>query len=71
VSGICPDSAVQTNFIDYDSEKYEKRRRLDEVIDRIIRNRPRFFFINDTTRSKIEVRRYEENLITPNYSSGF
>jgi DNA polymerase V len=37
VSGICPDSAVQTNFIDYDSDKYEKRRRLDEVIDRIIR----------------------------------
>jgi DNA polymerase V len=43
VAGICPDSAVQTNFIDYDSDKYEKRRRLDEVIDRIIRNRPRFF----------------------------
>ena len=37
VSGICPDSAVQTNFIDYDSEKYEKKRRLDEVIDRINR----------------------------------
>ena len=37
VAGICPDSAVQTNFIDYDSEKYEKKRRLDEVIDRINR----------------------------------
>ena len=37
VAGICPDSAVQTNFIDYDSETYEKKRRLDEVIDRINR----------------------------------
>ena len=37
MAGICPDSAVQTNFIDYDSEKYEKKRRLDEVIDRINR----------------------------------
>lgn len=37
VAGICPDSAVQTNFIDYDSEKYEKKRRLDEAIDRINR----------------------------------
>ena len=37
VAGICPDSAVQTNFIDYDSETYEKKRRLDEAIDRINR----------------------------------
>lgn len=37
VMGICPTSAVQTNFIDYDSEKYEKKRRLDEAIDRINR----------------------------------
>ena len=37
VMGICPDSAVQTNFIDYDSERYEKLRRLDEAIDRINR----------------------------------
>ncbi len=37
VAGICPDSAVQTNFIDYDSEKYEKKKRLDEAIDRINR----------------------------------
>ena len=37
VMGICPESAIQTNFIDYDSERYEKMKRLDEVIDRINR----------------------------------
>ena len=37
VAGICPESAIQTNFIDYDSEKYEKKKRLDEAIDRINR----------------------------------
>jgi DNA polymerase V len=37
VAGVCPDSAVQTNFIDYDSERYEKKKRLDEAIDRINR----------------------------------
>ena len=37
VSGICPDTAVQTNFIDYDSERYEKKKRLDEAIDKINR----------------------------------
>ena len=37
VMGICPDSAVQTNFIDYDSERYEKLKKLDEAIDRINR----------------------------------
>ena len=35
--GICPDSAVQTNFIDYDSERYQKLKKLDEAIDRINR----------------------------------
>lgn len=37
VAGICPETAIQTNFIDYDSEKYEKKKRLDEAIDRINR----------------------------------
>lgn len=37
VAGICPDTAVQTNFIDYDSERYEKKKRLDEAIDKINR----------------------------------
>lgn len=37
VMGICPMTAVQTNFIDYDSEKYERKRKLDEAIDRINR----------------------------------
>ena len=37
VMGICPESAIQTNFIDYDSERYEKMKRLDEVIDSINR----------------------------------
>ena len=37
MAGVCPDTAVQTNFIDYDSERYEKKKRLDEAIDRINR----------------------------------
>ena len=37
VMGICPESAIQTNFIDYDSERYDKMKRLDEVIDSINR----------------------------------
>ena len=37
VMGICPETAVQTNFIDYDSERYEKLKRLDAAIDRINR----------------------------------
>ena len=32
---ITPDSAVQTSFLDYDSERYERLRRLDEAVDRI------------------------------------
>ncbi len=37
VMDISPDNAVQTNFIDYDSQLYDKRRKLDEAIDRINR----------------------------------
>ena len=35
LSGIMPSSALQTNFLDYDSEGYEKRKRLDEAVDHI------------------------------------
>ncbi|MBO4849551.1 MAG: Y-family DNA polymerase [Prevotella sp.] len=35
VMGISPDSAVQTNFMDYDAEKYEKMKKIDEVMDHI------------------------------------
>lgn len=35
VMGIVPDSAVQTSFLDYDPEHYERLRRLDEAVDRI------------------------------------
>ena len=37
VMGICPEDAVQTDFVDYDPERYKKVKRLDEVIDRINR----------------------------------
>ena len=37
VMGISPDNGVQTNFIDYDAERHEKMKRLDEAIDRINR----------------------------------
>ena len=35
VMGISQDSAVQANFMDYDAEKYEKMRKIDEVMDHI------------------------------------
>lgn len=35
VMGIYPDNGIQTNFIDYDAERYEKLKRLDEAMDRI------------------------------------
>ena len=35
--GISPDNGVQTNFIDYDAERNEKMKRLDEAIDKINR----------------------------------
>ena len=37
VMGISPDNGVQTNFIDYDSERHEKMKRLDEALDKINR----------------------------------
>jgi DNA polymerase V len=37
VMGISPDNGVQTNFIDYDSERHEKMKRLDETLDKINR----------------------------------
>lgn len=30
--GICPENGVQTNLLDYDPVRYEKLKRLDEVI---------------------------------------
>lgn len=33
--GICPDSGIQTNFIDYNKERFEKLKRIDEVLDKI------------------------------------
>jgi len=35
VMGISQVSAVQANFMDYDAEKYEKMRKIDEVMDHI------------------------------------
>lgn len=37
VYDICPVSALQTNFIDYDAERHEKLKRLDETIDKVNR----------------------------------
>jgi len=37
VMGISPDNGVQTNFIDYDAERHEKMKRLDEALDKINR----------------------------------
>ena len=37
VMGICPDNGIQTNFIDYDAERFEKLKRIDEALDKINR----------------------------------
>ena len=37
VMGICPDSGIQTNFIDYNKERFEKLKRIDEALDKINR----------------------------------
>lgn len=37
VQDISQENAIQTSFIDYDSEKYQKMRRLDKVMDEINR----------------------------------
>jgi DNA polymerase V len=34
---VCPDSGVQTDFIDYRPDRYKKECRLDAAIDRINR----------------------------------
>ena len=38
VMGICPDSSIQTNFIDYDKERFEKLKRIDAILDKINRD---------------------------------
>ena len=37
VMGICPDNVVQTNFMDYNAERFEKMKRIDEALDKINR----------------------------------
>ena len=37
VMGISPDTGIQTNFIDYNAERYDKMKRIDETIDKINR----------------------------------
>lgn len=37
IMDICGENEVQTSFIDYDSERYDKMKRLDKVTDRIKR----------------------------------
>ena len=38
VMGICPDSGIQTNFIDYNKERFEKLKRIDAILDKINRD---------------------------------
>ena len=33
----CPDTVIQTNFIDFNAERYDKERKIDSVVDRINR----------------------------------
>ena len=37
VMGIIPDNGIQTNFVDYNADRYEKMKKLDEVLDKINR----------------------------------
>ena len=37
VMGICPDNGIQTNFVDYDAERHQKMKQLDEALDKINR----------------------------------
>ena len=37
VMGVIPDTGIQTNFVDYDAERHEKMKKLDEVLDKINR----------------------------------
>ena len=37
VMGVIPDTGIQTNFVDYDAERHEKMKKLDEALDKINR----------------------------------
>jgi DNA polymerase V len=37
VMGVIPDNGIQTNFVDYDAERHEKMKKLDDVLDKINR----------------------------------
>ncbi len=37
VMGVIPDIGIQTNFVDYDAERHEKMKKLDEALDKINR----------------------------------
>lgn len=37
VMGVIPDTGIQTNFIDYNAERHEKMKKLDEALDRLNR----------------------------------
>lgn len=37
VMGVIPDTGIQTNFVDYDAERHEKMKKLDEALDRLNR----------------------------------
>ncbi len=38
VMGVIPDTGIQTNFVDYDAERHEKMKKLDDVLDKINRD---------------------------------
>ncbi len=38
VMGVIPDTGIQTDFVDYDAERHEKMKKLDDVLDKINRD---------------------------------
>lgn len=66
VSDITPANAVQTNLLDYDSDTYQKHRRIDEVMDRINRVHGSETLILAAQQTHKNIRR---DLISPAYTT--
>lgn len=66
VSEISPANAVQTNLFDYDSNTYQKHRRIDEVMDRINRVHGSETLVIAAQQTHKNIRR---DLISPAYTT--
>ena len=66
VSDISSANAVQTNLFEYDSETYQKHRRIDEVMDRINRIHGSDTLVIAAEQSHANIRR---DLISPAYTT--